>query len=259
LRPPWRNLPPTPREELPWTSRLANGVAIAYAELGQGPPLLLLHGGYANGDYWGLQARALSRRHRVIVIDTRGHGRSDADETPFSYDLFASDVLGLVDLLGIRTFSVAGWSDGGIVALCVALREPDRVTCIFALGVNASPAGLIDAGGRSPVFEAYRLRTSEEYAALSVTGIPFEDFRRRMHQLGDGQPDWIPPDLARISARTVVAIGDHDEVIRRQHAGMMARAMPDARLLVLPATSHFALIQAPALVTAAILDLLDGR
>lgn len=234
-----------------------NGASLAYAELGSGTSIFLLHGGYANGDYWSTQALVLSRHHRVIVMDSRGQGRSASGDRPFTYALFARDVIGLADAVGIERFGVAGWSDGGIVALQLALHYPDRVTRVFTLGANASPAGLDPAGGYCPVFAQYRERAAEEYADLTPSAASFAALRTRMRHLGNGKPDWSEAELATIGIPVVVGIGDHDEVIRREHAEMLASVIPGAELLVVPATSHFAVIQAPALVTAALEDFFD--
>ena len=94
-------LPPTPTLPKAAQSGTAsvNGIRIWYAEFGRGEPVILLHGGLANANYWGNQVPALAKRYRVIVMDSRGHGRSTRDAQPFGYDLMASDVLALMDSL----------------------------------------------------------------------------------------------------------------------------------------------------------------
>src|SRR6201996_5469559 len=101
--PPWLQLPPTPTLPKASKSGLAdiNGVKIWYASFGRGAPVILLHGGLANANYWGNLVRALQGRYQVIVMDSRGHGRSTRDSTPYGYDLMASDVIGLMDALKI--------------------------------------------------------------------------------------------------------------------------------------------------------------
>lgn len=102
--PEWLTLPPTPM--LPKAERSGyapvNRIQIWYAVFGRGEPVILLHGGLANSNYWGNQVPALAKHYRVIVMDSRGHGRSARDEQAFSYDLMASDVIGLMDYLKIR-------------------------------------------------------------------------------------------------------------------------------------------------------------
>jgi pimeloyl-ACP methyl ester carboxylesterase len=115
-------LPPTPSLPTPQASGLApvNGISIWYAAFGSGPPVVLLHGGLANSNYWGHQVPALAESHRVIVMDSRGHGRSTRNSQPYGYALMASDVIGLMDYLGIPQVAIVGWSDGAILGLSPA-------------------------------------------------------------------------------------------------------------------------------------------
>jgi dipeptidyl aminopeptidase/acylaminoacyl peptidase len=89
----WLTLPPTPSLPEPEQSGYApvNGIWIWYATFGRGEPVLLLHGGLANSSYWGNQVPVLARNYRVIVMDSRGHGRSSRDVRPYGYDLMASE------------------------------------------------------------------------------------------------------------------------------------------------------------------------
>ena len=85
--PQWMTLPPTPALPKAVQSGLApvNGIKIWYATFGPrgGEPVILLHGGLANSNYWGNQVRALQTRYRIVVMDSRGHGRSSRDEKPY--------------------------------------------------------------------------------------------------------------------------------------------------------------------------------
>ena len=110
--PQWLTLPPTPTLPKPAQSGTApvNGIKLWYATFGRGEPVILLHGGLANANYWGHQVRALQPRYRVIVMDSRGHGRSTRDERPYGYDLMATDVIGLMDFLKIPKAAIVGWS-----------------------------------------------------------------------------------------------------------------------------------------------------
>src|SRR6266852_1510138 len=92
--PQWLTLPPTP--SLPQAAQSGyapvNGIKIWYATFGRGEPVILLHGGLANAGYWGNQVRELQTRYRVVVMDSRGHGRSTRNDQPYGYDLMAGDV-----------------------------------------------------------------------------------------------------------------------------------------------------------------------
>ena len=93
--PQWLSLPVTPSLPSPAQSGYAqvNGVRIWYAVFGHGQPVILLHGGLANSNYWGHLVPALSNEFQVIVIDSRGHGRSTRNVEPLGYGLMASDVI----------------------------------------------------------------------------------------------------------------------------------------------------------------------
>ena len=122
----WETLPPTPPPVAGEHTAHAkvNGINLYYATIGQGSPVVLLHGGLANSDYWGEQVKALALHHMVILMDSRGHGRSTRDARPYGYDLMADDVVGLLDTLHVAKADVVGWSDGAILGLDLALRRP---------------------------------------------------------------------------------------------------------------------------------------
>ncbi|MGD0107688.1 MAG: alpha/beta fold hydrolase [Rhodopila sp.] len=80
--------------------------------------MVFLHGGLANANYWGLQVPAVARQYQVIVMDSRGHGRSTRDDRPYGYDLMADDVVGLLDVLGIKRAASASISRSAIRRAC---------------------------------------------------------------------------------------------------------------------------------------------
>jgi len=150
----WEMLPPTPAPiAADRTDKVdANGISIHYAVYGAGSPVILLHGGLANADYWGHQIEALKAHHTVIVMDSRGHGRTTRDARPYGYDLMADDVVALMDALKTPKAGIVGWSDGGILGLDLAIRHKDRVGKIFAFGANTVPSGVKDDVEKNPTF-----------------------------------------------------------------------------------------------------------
>jgi pimeloyl-ACP methyl ester carboxylesterase len=80
----WKVLPPTPATVAGEHTghAMVNGISLYYGTIGRGSPVILLHGGLANSDYWGNQIKVLAAHHTVIVMDSRGHGRSSRDERP---------------------------------------------------------------------------------------------------------------------------------------------------------------------------------
>ena len=144
--PQWMTLPPTPTLPTPLKSGLAsvNKIKIWYAIFGHGLPVIMLHGGLSNANYWGHQVRVLDKHYEVIVMDSRGHGRSTRNVEPYGYDIMASDVLGLMDHLKISKAAIVGWSDGAIIGLDIAMHHPERVSKLFAFAANSDPSGVAD-------------------------------------------------------------------------------------------------------------------
>jgi len=264
--PRWKTLPPLAAMPAPRASGRAhvNGIKLYYAmygtPAGAGAPVVLLHGGLANADYWADQIPALAQRHEVIVLDSRGHGRSTRDPTlPYSYDLMAADVVALLDQLHVARASIVGWSDGGIIGLVLAMKYPERVERLFAFGANFDPDGLKPGLEHDPVFAAYIKDAGLSYARLSPTPNDYDAFVAAISAMWDSQPRFTPAELATIRAPTTIADGEHDEAIKREHTEALARAIPGAKLLILPGVSHFAQFQAPAEYNRAVLAFLDGR
>jgi pimeloyl-ACP methyl ester carboxylesterase len=243
--PLWLTLPPTPT--LPKAERSGfapvNGIRLWYAVYGQGEPVVFLHGGLANANYWGLQVPEVARGHQVIVMDSRGHGRSTRDERPFGYDLMADDVVALLDFLAVRRAAVVGWSDGGILGLDLAIRYPARVSRVFAFAANTDPSGVVDGVEKNPTFAAFIARAGHEYATLSATPKGYDMFVDAISKMWATQPNWTADQLAAIRTPVLVADGDHDEAIKRPHTEEIAERIPGAGLLILPETSHFSFLQ----------------
>ena len=257
----WEELPPTPAPVPGLKSGYAelNGIRLFYAETGRGSPVVVLHGGLANSDYLGNQVHALAARHRVIVVDSRGHGRSTRDAQPFGYDLMTDDVVALLDKLKIQKADIVGWSDGAIIGLDMAMRHPDRVGRIFAFGANTQTSGLKDGFDKNPVFAAYMERARQEYARLSPTPDQYDAFQEQIGKMWENQPNWTDAQLRTITSPVLVVDGDRDEGIKREHTEYIARTIPGARLLILPNLSHFAFLQDPVLFNMALLDFLGDR
>jgi pimeloyl-ACP methyl ester carboxylesterase len=119
-----------------------DGARIWYATYGSGPPVILLHGGLGHSGNWGYQVLGLiSSGHRVVLIDSRGHGRSTRDARPFTYELMGSDVLAVTDALQLEKAAVLGWSDGACTGLVLAKQAPARVAGVFFFACNMDPSG----------------------------------------------------------------------------------------------------------------------
>jgi len=125
-----------------------NNTTIAYDDYGQGEPLLLIHGIFVSRATWHLQIDNFARKHRVITCDLRGHGESSVSSDPYSVALFASDMIALLDALGLERVACCGHSFGGMVAQELALSYRDRVNKLILVessyGFSSTPweAGL---------------------------------------------------------------------------------------------------------------------
>jgi pimeloyl-ACP methyl ester carboxylesterase len=260
-RPRWLDLPPTPT--LPRAERSGhapvNGIKLWYAVFGQGEPVIFLHGGLANADYWGLQVPEVARHYQVIVMDSRGHGRSTRDDRPYGYDLMADDVVALLDFLKLKRAAVVGWSDGGILGLDLAIRYPDRVSRVFAFAANTDPSGVVDGVEKNPTFGAFIARAGHEYQTLSATPGQYSAFVDAISKMWATQPNWTAQQLAAIKPPVLVVDGDHDEAIKRPHTEQIAATIPGAGLLILPNTSHFSFLQDPEQFTWSTLHFLGQK
>jgi pimeloyl-ACP methyl ester carboxylesterase len=257
----WETLPPTPAPVTDAKTGYAavNGVKIYYAISGHGSPVVLLHGGLSNSDYWGKQVQALAAKHTVITLDSRGHGRSSRNAQPFGYDLMSDDVVAVLDTLRIPRADIVGWSDGAIIGLDLAIRYPQRTGKVFAFAPNTLTSGVKDNVDKNPNFAAFIERAGKEYAHLSPTPKDYDAFVEQISHMWASQPNWTDADLEKISSPILIVDGDHDEAIKRDHLEYVASTIPHAGLLILPNVSHFAFIQDPDFFNAAVLHFLGNQ
>ncbi len=257
----WEALPPTPAPIA--TDRdghaQANGISIHYAIYGHGSPVIFLHGGLANTDYWGNQVAAVAAHHTVILMDSRGHGRSTRDARPYGYDLMADDVVALMDSLKIPKADIVGWSDGAILGIDLAMRHKDRVGKVFAFAANTVTSGLKDGVEKNPTFAAYIERAGKEYVERSATPKEYNAFVEQISKMWAEQPNWSDAQLKAIDTPVLVVDGDHDEGIKLEHTEYIAATIPHAGLLILPNVSHFAFLQDPRQFNFAILHFLGDE
>jgi pimeloyl-ACP methyl ester carboxylesterase len=233
-----------------------DGASIWYASFGAGSPVILLHGGLGHSGNWGHQVPDLiAAGHRVIVIDSRGHGRSTRDARPFAYELMASDVLAVMDRLGVERAALVGWSDGAIIALITADRAPERVTGVFFFACKMDPSGN-KVFEPSPILQRCFSRHGKDYAALSATPETFKDFVGAVSLMQRTQPNYSLADLARIQPPVRIVHAEHDEFIKSDHAAYLAKSIPNATLTILPDVSHFAPLQRPDQFNAELQDFL---
>lgn len=233
-----------------------DGARIWYAQYGAGPALVLLHGGLGNSGNWGFQVPALvSAGYQVIVIDSRGHGRSTRDDRPYSYELMGSDVMAVMDALGVRRAAIVGWSDGACIGLILARQVPERIAGVFFFACNMDPSGTLPFV-LTPVIERCFSRHQKDYARLSATPADFQTFVDAVGLMQRTQPNYTAADLAQISVPVTVALGEGDEFIKQDHADYLAKNIVGAKRVTLPGVTHFAPVQRPQVFNQAVLEFL---
>jgi pimeloyl-ACP methyl ester carboxylesterase len=258
-----------------------NGLQLYYevhGELGASNtvPLMLIPGAFMSIDSMKQWMDAFGPRRPVIVFDQQGHGRTADAPRAMSYEQFGDDAAALLEALEIERVDVMGYSQGGGVALQLALRHPRRVSKLVTLSATFCQDGWYpsvlhaleglsgDVFVDTPVGEAFRQHTAdpEAFAAYidKMRVLNLED-----QQISDAQ-------MQSIRARTMIIVGDADGV-KPEHAVAMFKLrgggdeeaaaagaiseVPDARLVILPATSHISISAAVEVLEPMITAFLD--
>ncbi len=222
------------------------GAKIWYATYGTGLPVVLLHGGLGHSGNWGYQVPALmSGGYQVVLIDSRGHGRSTRDDRPYTYQLLAADVLAVLDLLHLDKVAFVGWSDGADTSLIFADLWPNRVAGVFFFACNMDDSGTKQITEYGPTLTNCYKRHSKDYELLSTTPDQFEALVEAVGIMQRTQPNYSAQDLARIMVPVLIVQSELDEFIKREHAEYLAQSLPHAELNILMDVSHFAPLQRP--------------
>lgn len=238
---------------------------------GAGPTLVLLHAGVADLTMWDPQLADLSRAHTVVRCDLRGFGDSALDPGASYAD--AEDVLGLLDHLGVTTFSLVAASYGGHVGLQVASAAPDRVDRLVLLAPAAEVAEPDDALRALWQEEGRLVDAGDLGAATELTvqnwlgpdaGEPAREQVRRAQRralelqvaAGDVDARELTVDLTRLTMPTTLVVGLQDFAFFVATARELARQIPDARLVELPWAGHLPSLERPEETTGLLLDAL---
>ena len=255
----WMAVPDAPAMPAAVSSGLAdvNGIKMYFATYGAGDPVLFVHGGLGHSDIWANQVADLMKDHLVIVADSRGHGRSSRTKDPFGYDLMSSDFVALLDFLKIDKVDLVGWSDGGIIGLDIAMSHPERLKSVFAQAANITTDGVDPSVATDDVFNAYIGKMAVDYENMSPTPDQFDAFVTQISNMWATQPNWTDAQVAAITVPVAVVAGEYDEAILRPHTDKIAALIPGSKLVILPQTSHFAMLQAPEEYTAAVRAFID--
>ncbi|HTW99859.1 MAG TPA: alpha/beta hydrolase [Acidimicrobiales bacterium] len=262
--------------------RTARPVSIAYEVVGaHGPALVLVHGlGYGRWG-WGRFAELLARRRRLVLVDNRGIGGSDAPPGPYSVAEMAADVAGVLDELGLERVDVLGASLGGMIALHLALDDPKRLRRVVL--VAATPGEVL--GTRLPASTARLLRrrmpSSRETQRRLVAGALSPATLAERPELVDAlvelrerhpqQPAaWeaqaaasaafcASGGLERVTNPVLALAGLDDAVIDPRNSELLAAALPNGRAELLTRTGHLCFFEHPDRLAALVEQFLDGH
>lgn len=240
----------------------AGGIAMHVDAVGEGEPLVLLHGGMASNLGWLAQIDDFSSRYRVIAPERPGHGHAPDTDGPYRYEAMADATAALLVALELPPARLVGWSDGGIIALLLAIRHPESVAKVVVFGANSASTGYVPGG-------------TESLTEVHDDGAELAGFRAMYDPVSPDGPDhfevvwekvrslWSEPfdftrELAAIEAPTLVIVAD-DDLVTIEHATEMYRTLPRGELAVLPGVSHGAPIERPSLFNRLVLDFLSDQ
>lgn len=234
----------------------ADGVDLWYAELGDpaSPPLVMLHPGGADARAFEPNLEALGAHFHLFLPERRAHGHV-ADTGPLSFETDAADTIAFIESEIEGPVRLLGYSDGGIVGLRVGARRPDLVDRFAMVAAPFHHEGWVH-GVLEELEEEPPAFMAQSYGEISPDGIAhYPVVARKLAELHRMEPTMTAADLASVDVRTLVMIGDDDEV-RIEHAAAAMRAMSRAELAVVPGTSHGLLWEKPTLCHAILLDFL---
>ena len=226
---------------------------IYYEEYGTGMPLLLFHGGFGSIHDFQQVIPKLSESYRVIAVDSPGHGKSEQADS-LSFDLMADYYSMMIDQLKLDSVSIIGYSDGGITALLLAEKRPDKVIKIIASGVNSRMDGLNAEVLEylkliNPTFiETNQMEWLTDYKSKSPEKDKWRKFITDMTRMYSENVLIDEQTLSNIVARVLLVYGDRD-VIKLEHAIELYRSISGSQFCVIPNTPHEIFSESPDLIS----------
>lgn len=223
-------------------------IKLNYIEKGTGEALILLHGNGENYEYFTNQIEYFSEKYRVIALDTRGHGKSERGSAPFTIRQFAEDLFDFINQREIEKAHILGFSDGGNIALCFALKHPEKVNRLILNGANLNGYG-VKARFQLPIVAGYkflklfRSKNPEALKKSELLGLMVND------------PDISPSELQSLAMPVLVIAGNKD-MIRTGHTRLIAKSIKNSRLVLMKG-DHFIASKQPEKFNSHIEDFLS--
>jgi pimeloyl-ACP methyl ester carboxylesterase len=240
------------------------GSRIFYQTSGRGEPLLLLHGGFGTVEDFASQIPEFAEDFKVVAFERSGHGHSADTEDPFHFDTMSEQTIDFIEALGLGPTNLMGWSDGAAIALLVSISRPDLVRHLVSVGgfFNTHSVHPQDQDWiRSATPESFRRIMPilvKRYDDASPDGpAHFSIVFEKTKKLWLTEPDMKREELARITAPTLVMVGDRDATIP-EHTLELFRSIKSAQLCVIPGATHLLLSEKPAIANRVILEFLTS-
>lgn len=204
-------------------------------EVGEGFPLILLHGNSESGKVFEHQMEYFAKQYHVIALDTRGHGQSPRGTQAFTIRQFADDLNDFMIEQKIDKAHILGFSDGGNIALIFAMKYPEKLSKLIVTGANLDTTGIKGS---------YQWIINLSYKLVSWRAKQSAKARRTQEMLGlmVNDPNIKAEDLKRISAPTLVMAGTKD-MVKEEHTKLIAKSIPNAKIVIIPGTHFIAVKQ----------------
>ena len=231
-----------------------DGAKLYYEVYGQGEPLVLVHGNGGNIAYMAPQIEYFSKTHKVIVMDCRGRGKSELGKDSLTYMQMTKDITGILDYLHLDSTYVVGRSDGGIIALLMAIYYPAKVKKAVAFAANLTP----DTVGLYPFFYNQVLkdrRNADEMLTRKDTTKNWKVVQQR-NRLMEYQPHITANDLHKIKCPVLVLSTDRD-IIPEEHSVYIYRNISKGNLCIFNGETHYVTKQNPTLFNSTVANYLN--
>ena len=220
-----------------------------------GEAVLLLHGGLSQTSHWDSHVLpAVEDDFHVFAYDRSGHGFTSDQAKSFHYQHQTDEAISYLKHVVKEPAHLIGYSDGGIIALMVAIQQPALVRSIITLGANFHPSGIYRLDEFDGVVSA---ENQEEYNRTSPDAPETLAKKiQKMIEIQKSEPNLTTDDLGKIQCPVLVMAGD-DDVIKHNHTAELFESIPLGQLAVVPATSHKFIKERPALAQLIIREFLE--
>jgi len=221
-----------------------DGVKFYYEVYGAGKPLLLVHGNGGSIANFKVQIDYFRKSYKVIAMDSRDQGKSGDSPGQLTYENMADDLAALLDQLNTGPVNVLGWSDGGIESLLLAIRHPEKVKKLAAMGSNLNPS-------EEAVYPEVIAWAKSLTDSMPNKETPAGRRELKVSRLLTTEPHIDPRALEAITAPALILAGDHD-VIRDEHTVEIYHHIPNSQLCIFPNATHMVPYDDPALFNATV-------